>query len=381
MVTRPTIRRTAALLVVLVAALVQVARAEADPLASRRAQAAQVLAEIQELDARVSRAVDAYNAARIRLDEIRKRQAENRRYLAVARANYDRAQQALQARVLELYTSNSPSGLEVLLGSESLEDLLSRAEAVERVTSQDRRVVSEIARFRAEMKRRRAELARARAEQEDAVAELAAKRREIEGQLAERRALLSSIRSEIERIEAEERRREQRLEAQARARLASESSSSGTSDGSGSSGSTYGSGGVGSSGPGYGATDATEGGAPPARYGAVVAIAMRYLGVPYRWGGASPSTGFDCSGFVMYVYAQVGVSLPHNAAMQYGYGSPVSRGDLQPGDIVFFNGLSHDGIYVGGGSFIHSPHTGDVVKISSLSDSWYASTYVGARRL
>ncbi|MDQ3866984.1 MAG: NlpC/P60 family protein [Actinomycetota bacterium] len=376
--TRPSIRRTAALLVVLVAALVQVARAEADPLASRRAQAAQVLGEIQELDARVSRAVDAYNAARIRLDEIRKRQAENRHYLAVARANYHRAQQALQARVLELYTSNSPTGLEVLLGSESLEDLLSRAEAVERVTSQDRRVVSEIARFRAEMKRRRAELARARAEQEDAVAELTARRREIEGQLAARRALLASIRSEIERIEAEERRREQRLEAQARARLASQSSSSGTSDGSGSSGSTYDSGAVG---PGYGASEATGGGAPPARYGAVVAIAMRYLGVPYRWGGASPSTGFDCSGFVMYVYAQVGVSLPHNAAMQYGYGSPVSRGDLQPGDIVFFNGLGHNGIYVGGGSFIHSPHTGDVVKISSLSDSWYASTYVGARRL
>jgi peptidoglycan DL-endopeptidase CwlO len=108
---------------------------------------------------------------------------------------------------------------------------------------------------------------------------------------------------------------------------------------------------------------------------------MRYLGVPYRWGGSSPSTGFDCSGFVMFVFAQVGVSLPHNAAAQYGYGSPVSRSQLQPGDLVFFNGLGHNGIYVGGGQFIHSPHTGDVVKISSLSDSWYAQTYVGARRL
>ena len=106
---------------------------------------------------------------------------------------------------------------------------------------------------------------------------------------------------------------------------------------------------------------------------------MRYLGVPYRWGGASPS-GFDCSGLVMYVFAQVGVSLPHSSYAQYGMGVPVARSQLQPGDLVFFDGLGHVGIYVGGGSFIHAPHTGDVVKISSLT-GWYASEYVGARRV
>jgi cell wall-associated NlpC family hydrolase len=82
----------------------------------------------------------------------------------------------------------------------------------------------------------------------------------------------------------------------------------------------------------------------------------------------------------MYVYAQVGVSLPHNAAMQYSYGSPVSRSQLQPGDLVFFNGLGHNGMYIGGGQFIPSPHTGDVVKISSIS-GWYSERWVGARRL
>jgi cell wall-associated NlpC family hydrolase len=119
--------------------------------------------------------------------------------------------------------------------------------------------------------------------------------------------------------------------------------------------------------------------APPSRYGGVVGIAMQYLGTPYVWGGASPG-GFDCSGFAMYVYAQVGVSLPHNAAMQYGMGTPVARSQLAPGDLVFFNGLSHVGMYIGGGRFVHAPHTGDVVKISSLSEYWYAATYVGARR-
>ena len=107
---------------------------------------------------------------------------------------------------------------------------------------------------------------------------------------------------------------------------------------------------------------------------------MRYLGVPYVWGGASPR-GFDCSGLVMYAFAQIGVSVPHSSYAQYGMGTPVSMSQLQPGDLVFFAGASHVGIYIGGGQFIHAPHTGDVVKISSLSEGWYTSTYVGARRI
>jgi cell wall-associated NlpC family hydrolase len=108
-----------------------------------------------------------------------------------------------------------------------------------------------------------------------------------------------------------------------------------------------------------------------------VAIAERYLGVPYVWGGASPS-GFDCSGLVMYVYGQLGVSLPHNAAAQYGSLPHVSESDLQPGDLVFFDGLGHVGIYVGGGEIIHAPHTGTVVQFSSLSG---AGSFAGAARV
>jgi len=117
----------------------------------------------------------------------------------------------------------------------------------------------------------------------------------------------------------------------------------------------------------------------PSAHGQAVAIAMQYLGTPYVWGGASPG-GFDCSGLVMYVYGQLGVSLPHNAAMQYGVGVAVPRSALEPGDLVFFDGLGHVGIYVGNGAFIHAPHTGDVVRVSSLS-GYYSSAFVGARRV
>jgi cell wall-associated NlpC family hydrolase len=248
----------------------------------------------------------------------------------------------------------------------------------QRVGGQDAQVLTDVRRFRNEVRTRRAKLRTDRARQAQVVAERASHKRWIEGKLGERQRLLASVKDEIARMEAAERRRQAQLEAQARARLEAQSAARASARqqaleiSSGSTGDYPGDATLASS-------SSTP--APPSRYGGVVGIAMQYLGVPYVWGGASPS-GFDCSGFAMYVYAQVGISLPHNAAAQYGsVGVSVSRDDLQAGDLVFFDGLGHMGIYIGGGQFIHAPHTGDVVKISSLSDSWYASTYVGAKRV
>jgi cell wall-associated NlpC family hydrolase len=114
------------------------------------------------------------------------------------------------------------------------------------------------------------------------------------------------------------------------------------------------------------------------------ALAMRYLGVPYVWAGASPDVGFDCSGLVMYVYGRLGVTLAHFSGAQWNQGTRVFPDDLQPGDLVFFNmgalGPGHVGIYIGGHRFVHAPHAGDVVKISSLDDARYGLRYVGAVR-
>jgi len=114
----------------------------------------------------------------------------------------------------------------------------------------------------------------------------------------------------------------------------------------------------------------------------VVSLALQYLGVPYLWGGATPS-GFDCSGLVQYVYAQLGVSLPHNTVAQWNDPIAVSipRDQLQPGDLVFFNKLDHVGIYIGGGYIIDAPHTGTDVRIDSLAEGWFAANYDGAKRI
>jgi cell wall-associated NlpC family hydrolase len=114
----------------------------------------------------------------------------------------------------------------------------------------------------------------------------------------------------------------------------------------------------------------------------VVPIALQYLGVPYLWAGATPM-GFDCSGLVQYVFAQLGVSLPHNTVAQWNDPNavPVPESDLQTGDLVFFNGLDHVGIYIGDGYFVDAPHTGANVRIDSLSEGWYAARYDGAKRI
>ena len=126
--------------------------------------------------------------------------------------------------------------------------------------------------------------------------------------------------------------------------------------------------------------DSSLGGRAPDQGQRVVELALQYRGAPYVWGGEAPA-GFDCSGFVRYVYAQLGVTLPHNAAMQYRYGSAVSRDNLEPGDLVFFDRLRHNGIYIGEGRFIHARQTGKYVGIAGLDDGWYRTHWYGAPAL
>jgi cell wall-associated NlpC family hydrolase len=112
----------------------------------------------------------------------------------------------------------------------------------------------------------------------------------------------------------------------------------------------------------------------------VVAYARHFLGVRYQWGGSSPRTGFDCSGLVRFVYGHFGVALPHSSFGDLVRGHQVSRRWLKPGDLVFFYGASHVGIYAGGGRFIDAPHSGTAVRVSTMH-GWAGAGYYGARRL
>ena len=363
-------RQATALLIGLAAALIAAGPVVADPptIASKRAEEQQVLNQIQQLDVSLEKAINAYEQANLRLGQINHDLSVNKHDLGVARNNLRTAERTLGARLRAIYIAGDEnSTLEVLLGAKNLDDLLNRVDMVNRVSDEDARVLGEIKVFRREVQRRAVELKRAHEEQAKVVADRAAQKAQIEAGLAQRRQLVASIKGAIAKLRAQEAARQAELARQAQARLvaihqqALETQNQTV----------------------VGATASTPEGvtvAPPSQYTGVVGIAMQYLGTPYVWGGSSPS-GFDCSGLVVYVFAQVGVSLPHYTGDLWNQGVPVSADQLQPGDLVFFNGLGHVGIYIGGGQFIHSPHTGDVVKISSLSDPWYSSTYDGARRI
>lgn len=111
------------------------------------------------------------------------------------------------------------------------------------------------------------------------------------------------------------------------------------------------------------------------------AVALEAVGVPYRWGGSSPAGGFDCSGLVYWAYGRVGVELPHSSYALYDRGRQIARSDLRPGDLLFFSGLGHVGIYLGRGRMVHAPRSGRLVEVVGLGGSGYGGRLVGARRI
>jgi cell wall-associated NlpC family hydrolase len=110
-------------------------------------------------------------------------------------------------------------------------------------------------------------------------------------------------------------------------------------------------------------------------------IAVKAVGVPYRWGGSSPASGFDCSGLVYWAYGRLGIEVPHSSYGLYDLGRRIKRSQLEPGDVLFFSGLGHVGLYLGEGRMVHAPHSGRRVEVVKLGRSRYGERLIGARRL
>jgi peptidoglycan DL-endopeptidase CwlO len=354
-----------------IVALSAVPAAFADPgsVAAKRAEADQVMGQLQTLSDQLERARSQYDAATAQLLQIRRNLAENRHALAVDRHNLTVSRRVIAQRLVTLYTSPGNSALEVILGARSLDEMINGLESAQNVTSLDDKIAGQIKTFRTAIDVGHAHLVAARARQRQVVAERRAAKQSIESKITEQNRLLASIKGQIVTLIRQEQERQLQMEQAAEERAAAAEQAAKQAESS-----TV----VGISAI---APNQSTVAAPPAVYGSVVQVALSQLGVPYVWGGSSPGSGFDCSGLVMWAFAQIGVSLPHSTYAQYAMGVPVSESELEPGDLVFFDGVGHVGIYIGSGEFVEAPHTGDVVKISSLSDPWYAANYVGARRI
>ncbi|MHB9111414.1 MAG: C40 family peptidase [Thermoleophilia bacterium] len=335
---------------------ISAAIADADPagdISGRQTEAESVRSEIASLNSELEIKVEIYNNANYQLSMIESNIVENQAKLDETTVKLGEMQSRLETRVVKIYRNGQVNMLDVLMETSDLNDFMTKFDMLTKVGEQDRDDLDQVKQLKQQVEEARDQLDSDKATQSTLLEQVTAEKADIEAGLGQRQELLSSIEGEIAQMKAQEEAAQQAaLDAQAAA----------ASEGGGG----YGGGFVGPANP------STSGGA--------VGIAMQYLGVPYVWGGASPS-GFDCSGLVMYVYAQLGIGLPHGATAQYAAGTPIDYSELQAGDLVFFGGggyMSHVGIYIGGGSMIHAPFEGTVVQVGSVSSG---GSYAGACRL
>jgi peptidoglycan DL-endopeptidase CwlO len=334
-----------------------------------------VIAQVDAIGKDLQLAEDAAQNAQNRLALVKESLKRNEYRLHVAKANLHAAQQRLMARLYSLYVNGAPSTIDVIAGANSLSEMIDRAESAQVLSNQDAALGRQALSFEHSVQARERQLKRLQAQRAQALREKEARKREIASELGQQKRLLASIHTTISQLQAQEAARERAAAAAAAARLraeiaarqkaAREAAAQQSQQSSSSSAPT-----IVAPPPVSVPTGGTGAG-----HAAAASIALHYLGVPYVYGGASPS-GFDCSGLVMYVYAQLGISLPHYTVAQWNATQPISS--PAPGDLVFFNGLGHVGIYIGGGRFVNAPHTGSVVRIDSISSF---GGYVGARRV
>ncbi len=305
----------------------------ADPVQEKKDELDRIKNEVQRIDSQLETVTEQYNLTSLRVEQTRVVIAGRESELAALNAELDMRKGILGERLRELYKAGNADVLEVITECKTVDDLYTNLDRAQRISGGDVDIIATVLTSRGELEAARAELEAQKAELDAAVAELGTQKNQIEGDLQRRKDIMSGVEADVNRLIAEEAANQPIANPRTvpvpvtRPRVPPP---------------------------------------PPPPYApAVVQVAYGQLGKPYQYAGSGPNV-FDCSGLVMYCYAQVGVSLPHSSYMQARCGVPVSYEELQPGDLVFFHGNGHVGMYIGDGQYIHAPQTGDVVRIADL---------------
>lgn len=359
----------------------------------------EIEAKRQEVDAARAQMEELADRAELRreellqvgeaLDRTREEIADTRDELARVRDEQANAEQALAARAAGIYRSGGVQLLEVLLGTSSFTDFLTRMDWLRRVNRSDATLVMNVKEAVAAVAATERTLERREAEQVVLRRQAEIKTREVEEALSQQEGYVSNLDREVAALVAAEEERLRR-EAEERARKAAEEAARRAAAEAAARAAHSAAGPLPAPGraaqPNGRAFDTSRLG--PGHPEAIV-VGMEYLGVPYVWGGSTPE-GFDCSGLTWYVYRRIGISIPRNSRSQFTVGAyiPPDRTDLLlPGDLVFFGyegdpeRIHHVGIFVGGGDYLHAPSTGRPVQVESLTSRIARrGDYVGATR-
>jgi cell wall-associated NlpC family hydrolase len=316
----------------------------ADPVQEKKDELERIKNEVQGIDSQLEAVTEQYNMTNLRMEQTRASIAATEQEIASLTSTLQQRKDILGKRIRELYKAGNADVLEVITECKTMDDLMVNVDSITRISGNDVSIIVAVVAAREDVEIAKGDLEAQKAELDAAVADLERQQNQIEGELQRRQNAMAGVEAEVNALLAEEE--------------ANAPSSPNPS-------------------PRPSPRPIPPPPPPPPYSPQVVQVAYAQIGKPYRYAGSGPDV-FDCSGLVMYCYAQVGISLPHSSYMQARLGVPVSYADLAPGDLVFFHGNGHVGMYVGGGQYIHAPHTGAYVRVNDLGAR---RDFCGARRI